>query len=294
MTCRRFWCLAVVASVAAAGQLSTARAQFDITVNFTGGLTESQQATFSTAASFWETHIVGYRPAGVTLTGITINASGADLGGPGGTLGSAGPTSFSNQGGFRYATAGSMRFDTADLPNMEANGTLLSVIMHEMAHVMGFGTLWASNGLYSSGSGQYTGAGALAMWQTEFDRSGDTSVPVELAGGGGTANAHWNENTSGSGLTGITDPQGRDMRNELMTGWLNAPSFVSNTTIQQFFDLGYNVVPVPEPATILAIAAVGLVVRRLRRRRSGERPEPYRLVATAPTSREAATPSSAL
>jgi hypothetical protein len=267
MTGRRFRTLALAAVVAAA-HAPAARAQFDITVNFGGGLTPSQQAVFATAESFWETHIVGYRPAGVTLTGITIAASGADLGGPGGTLGSAGPTSFSNQGGFRYATAGSMRFDIADLPNMEANGTLLSVILHEMGHVMGFGTLWTSNNLYVNDSGQYTGASALAMWRTEFNQPDATFVPVELGGGGGTANSHWNENNGGGGLTGIVDGQGNDMRFELMTGWISSPTFVSNTTIQQFHDLGYTVVPVPEPVSVLAVAAAGLLARRLARRRS--------------------------
>jgi len=30
---------------------------------------------------------------------------------------------------------------TADLASMESEGTLLAVVLHEMAHVMGFGTL---------------------------------------------------------------------------------------------------------------------------------------------------------
>ena len=36
------------------------------------------------------------------------------------------------------------------------------------------------------------------------------------------------------------------MRNELMTGWLNTPAFISMLTIQSFQDLGYNVVAIPE------------------------------------------------
>lgn len=266
MTRRRLWYLAVVLA-AAAGPTPVARAQFDITVNFTGGLTASQQDVFATAASFWESHVTGYRPAGVTLTGVTITAAGQAIDGSGSVLGSAGPNSFSNQGGFRYATAGSMRFDTADLSAMEADGTLLPVVMHEMAHVLGFGTLWTSNGLYANGTGRYTGASALATWKLEFDRPTDTSVPVELGGGSGTANSHWNENSNGFGRTGIVDQQGRDMRDELMTGWISSSTFVSNTTIQQFYDLGYTVVPVPEPAAPLAASAALLAWRAVRRRR---------------------------
>ena len=35
-----------------------------------------------------------------------------------------------------------MTFDTADLQAMEANGTLVDVITHEMGHVLGIGTIW--------------------------------------------------------------------------------------------------------------------------------------------------------
>jgi hypothetical protein len=46
---------------------------------------------------------------------------------------------------------------------------------------------------------------------------------------------------NGTGPTGITDGQGRDMTDELMTGWFNIPSFLSDMTIASFQDLGYNV-----------------------------------------------------
>jgi hypothetical protein len=36
-----------------------------------------------------------------------------------------------------------MSFDTADLDRMEADGCLQDVILHEMGHVLGFGTLWS-------------------------------------------------------------------------------------------------------------------------------------------------------
>jgi hypothetical protein len=62
-----------------------------------------------------------------------------------------------------------------------------------------------------------------------------------LGGGAGTANGHWNEVDGGSGLTGIVDGSGNDMRNELMTGWLNTPLFISKTTIASLGDLGYTV-----------------------------------------------------
>ena len=35
-----------------------------------------------------------------------------------------------------------MSFDTADLAQMAADGTLVDVITHEMGHVIGIGTIW--------------------------------------------------------------------------------------------------------------------------------------------------------
>ena len=40
-----------------------------------------------------------------------------------------------------------MSFDTADLASMEADGTLVDVITHEMGHVIGIGTIWEDKGL---------------------------------------------------------------------------------------------------------------------------------------------------
>ena len=119
-------------------------------------------------------------------------------------------------------------------------------------------------------------------WKTEFSQASATFVPIEADGGQGTANGHWNEIAGGAGLTGITDTLGRDMRNELMTGWLNAPSFLSRMSVAQFADIGYvvdytklafinaninNAVTVPEPTSLVALAAVALIGYRHKRAR---------------------------
>ncbi len=237
-----------------------------ITLNFTGGLTASQQSIFTGAKNFWETSLTGYQP-GISITGLTISASGVAIDGVGGILGSAGPTGAVSQGGFVLATAGQMQFDSADLSSLESSGSLQNVILHEMAHVLGFGTLWTNNGVYVNGSGQFTGANALAQYRSEFGQSSALFVPVELGGGGGTANGHWNEVDGGAGLTGIRDGQNRDLRDELMTGWLNPNSFVSRMTVASFADIGFTIVAVPEPSSFallaIAIAAVPIVRKRL-------------------------------
>lgn len=223
-----------------------AAGQLDIQLHFQEGLTPSQQAIFSTSEFFWESMLRGYQP-GITLDSISITVSGEAIDGVGNVLGTAGPTTTTKQGGFTLSTGGTMRFDTADLDNLEEGGSLQDVILHEMVHVLGFGTLWdfGLNHVYSEGSGQYTGAAALAAYKTEFNQPDATFVPVELGGEEGTSDGHWDENEKGIGITGITDPSGRDLRNELMTGWLNEPTFVSEMTLQSFTDIGFAVIPEP-------------------------------------------------
>ena len=241
---------------------SPARAlPFDISVVFGGGLTASQQDVFLQAEAVWEGLITGYQP-GIVIDAVVLNASGVAFDGVGGILGSAGPEFGTAQGGFILATRGSMRFDTADLASLETAGFLEDVILHEMAHVLGLGTLWTWNGVYVTGSGQYTGPFGLAAYREEFNQPGATFVPVELGGGAGTANGHWNENNFGAGLTGITDPVGQDFRNELMTGWLNPPTFISQTTVQSFRDIGFTVVPEPSSASLLALGLIWVATRR--------------------------------
>lgn len=245
---------------------TTSNAAFTITVNYASGTnpTADQQQAFNNAKSFWEEIIRDYKPGvnngtGTDLTGITIVARIETIDGPNGVLGSAGPSLGQDRAGNFYATNGNMRFDIEDV------GTNFSqVVLHEMAHVIGFGTLWVLNNIYVDGTGAYTGVNALAAYRTEYAQPLATSVPVELAGGSGTANGHWDENTGGIGATGIVDRQGRDKQFELMTGWLNTPSYVSVTTIQQFRDLGY-LTQVPEPAAAMVVGPLALALRRRRR-----------------------------
>lgn len=243
-----------------------------ITIVPGGGLTPSQQAIFTSAKTTWENALQGYQP-GITQTGPTITASGVAIDGVGGILGQAGWTEGVIEAGYALATAGVMQFDSADLADMETAGVLEAVILHEMAHVLGFGTLWSldvSGTIYNDVrpvDGQYTGANALNQYRLEFNQPAATYVPVELGGGGGTANSHWDEVDGGAGLTGITQVgTGNDMRDELMTGWLNSPSFLSQTTLESFRDIGFT--PVPEPAAAAGAFALGMVGFALWRRSS--------------------------
>ncbi|MCJ8294224.1 MAG: PEP-CTERM sorting domain-containing protein [Colwellia sp.] len=231
---------------------------FDIRVNFDGGLTSSQQDIFSEAEDFWEFFIVGYRDE-LVGPGLDISASGQDIDGVGGILGQAGPTWGLFLPSYVYATAGIMEFDSADLSYMETAGTLFDVIVHEMAHVIGFGTLWGEtlNNLLDS-SGNYVGLYGLEAYQLINPEA--TFIPVEQGGGPGTAGGHWDE-PDGGGFS------------ELMTGWLDPNPTISLATINSFADLGYVINPnfsveqVPEPSTlaIFALGIMGLFSRRFKK-----------------------------
>ena len=262
---------------------------------FDPGVTTSQRQQFEGAANFWNSTILGYDLTSdangqATPHSLTINVSVPVIDGVGGVLGSAGPqtvTYYDNNPfgapswALYYSSSGAMQFDAADVNNMMANNTFFGVVLHEMAHVLGIGTLWTYNtdlagagtyNLYAIGSGQYFGPNALAGWQTEFGQSGATYVPVELGGGGGTANGHWNEVNGGGGATGfVSNLTGLDFSQELMTGWASGQFLLSTVTLGGLDDLGYIVDYskaglIPEPSTgMLLAAASGLAFRRRRR-----------------------------
>lgn len=253
---------------------------FNINLNFINAPNATEAAAFASAEAIWESTLAGYQIDDIFSTTVTIDVNLTAIDGVGGTLGSAGPQTVKLNAAqtnvtptFLYTETGAMTFDTADLPGL--GGTLNDVILHEMGHVLGVGTLWSSSGvgiggrqeLYVANSGEYTGGAGLAAYNAEFSQVG-AFVPVELGGGAGTANGHWNEVDNGAGLTGITSNiqagPDNDIRNELMTGWLNGPTFMSTLTSEGMVDLGYAVVPEP---SIPLIGSMGFGLLILNRRR---------------------------
>ncbi|MCA8995413.1 MAG: right-handed parallel beta-helix repeat-containing protein [Planctomycetaceae bacterium] len=199
---------------------------FDIEIAFGGGLTPSQQMIFAQAEQRWESIITADVMDFGTIDDVVISASGVAIDGAGGILGQAGPTGL-RPGSF-LPFQGIMQFDTADLAALEAAGELDEVILHEMAHVLGFGTIWDDlNLLTGAGSNdpRFVGTGALAEYNNRFNVN-ENGVPVENQGGPGTADSHWRETV---------------YNNELMTGFLNSGQInpISSTTIASFGDLGY-------------------------------------------------------
>jgi hypothetical protein len=181
-----------------------------------------------------------------TVTDIVIFAKFDSIDGPGKILAESGPCII--RSGNSLTLAGVMVFDTADVAGLITSGQLNSVILHEMNHVLGFGTLWnfppiACLQLSSTPPGTIQDTYfSCPKARAAFDSLGGTSytggnqVPVENCGtapyvyptcGAGTVNGHWREGVFGS---------------ELMTGFINPgtnPLSVLSVAAQE--DLGYTV-----------------------------------------------------
>lgn len=210
----------------------TTASEFTIDVRFLGGLTPTQQAVFEVAAARWSEIITGDLPPitvdGALIDDILIDARGVAIDGPSGVLGQAGPTRIRSGSGL--PATGVMEFDIGDLAELEANGGLVNVIIHEMGHVLGIGTLWQNqNLLVGAGSPNptFTGMNAMREFAQLINTPAAAPVPVANTGGQGTRDGHWRESVFGS---------------ELMTGFLN-PAFnpISRLTIGSLEDLGYRV-----------------------------------------------------
>ena len=195
------------------------------------GLTASQERIFRQAAERWGQIITADIPdayyRGQRVDDVLIDASAVTIDGSGGILGQAGATHLRWDSYLPYR--GIMEFDRADLADLEDRGSLEGVVLHEMAHVMGFGVIWEGLGLLSGTAGsnpRFTGRAATAEYNALFDTNA-SSVPVEAGGGWGTALSHWRESVFGS---------------ELMTGWLNwGTNPLSRVTIAAMADIGYTV-----------------------------------------------------
>lgn len=210
----------------------TETSPFTVEVRFLGGLSPTQQAAFANAAQRWAQIIRGDLPTaivdGVTVDDVLIEAEGVLIDGPGGILGQAGPTHI--RPGSNLPVKGIMSFDTADLDRMEADGSLTDVILHEMGHVLGFGTLWSRMGLIVGADTVnpiLVGANAMREYAVLTGRPDPTSVPLENTGGPGTRDGHLRESVFG---------------HELLTGFLSgATRPISRVSVGAFEDMGYEV-----------------------------------------------------
>ncbi len=211
-------------------EAAEANGQFDIVVHYSGD--PKYQAAFTQAAARWAQIIIGdipdyNSPTYGLIDDLLIDASIVSIDGPGGILGRAGPDEL--RPGSRLPSHGDMEFDSSDVASMFANGTWTNVILHEMGHILGVGTLWTTLGLKNSPTGDYIGANALREYRTLSGNAFASSIPVEHDFGSGTANAHWDEDRFNAELmTGFIEPSG-------------VPMPISRMTVGTLQDIGYAV-----------------------------------------------------
>ncbi len=231
---------------------------FDIDVILVDAVTDSQAEAFEDAVDFWSAILADTELSDVslgqdvapgcwdittdqrigTVDDLVIVASVREIDGEDGVLARAGPCVI--RGGSRLPAVGALELDAADLSRLEEEGNLKDVeevILHEIGHVLGIGTVWVDHGLLRNPSIHNSGAdthftGPLAI--AAFDERGGANyddgekVPVENTSGPGAADSHWRESVLGHEL--LTPFQAAGERDLL-----------SLITVQSLADLGYSV-----------------------------------------------------
>lgn len=231
---------------------------FAITLRFNGAdFTPARQQVFEEAAARWAELITGDQadvtidkpdnlcgagdpPLAATIDDLYIDAFIVPIDGEGGVLGSAGPCLIRSPGN-NLPLYGVMRFDSADIAALEAEGTMGHVILHEMGHVLGIGSLWDFLGhldYATDPAGQDCNQATLFSTLPTFDGStaaaefaalgGSGQPPVEDEFGPGTQCSHWDE---------------AFFNTELMTGFLGPGNVnpLSRLTGASLTDIGYQV-----------------------------------------------------
>ena len=212
------------------------------------GFSDSQKALFHRAAARWTSIITGDIPdsdfsdnpvdewdddlnerirVNDFVDDLRIVVGIGDIDGIRGTLGRGGTLIVrrNRQSGALVTKIGTIAIDKDDLEWM-SDAFLYEVILHEMAHVLGFGTVWRTLNLVSGGSDRYF-TGPLAI--QAFDNAGGRSysgpkVPVEDDSG------HWRGSVFGDEL--MTASVRPDLDGSLP---------LSAITIQSLADHGYEV-----------------------------------------------------
>jgi hypothetical protein len=216
--------------------------EFNIQINFSGKWTADQQATVTWAADLFSQIITAdirddFDLSGNLVDDIVISMTTARIDGSGNqllgnVLAQTGDIVVRDPGTIDQwlPLTATITLDSTDLKSAEFAGTWDDIILHEMAHALGFfGYVFDQLGLLDD-AGNFVGANAVLAYA-----NGD-AVPLENDGGAGTAGSHWDESTFA--------PNGETMPNDLMTGYFvgGQQTYLSDTTVAAFGDLGYTVV----------------------------------------------------
>lgn len=240
---------------------------FNIELQFILPPSPSQLAAFNAAKTRWQQVITGDLGAfsvGSVNTGAncgnqTVSGTINDMriivqldsiDGTGNILGASSPCFLRNSGvGSGLPIISYMLFDTADVRGLENSGNFGDVVLHEMGHSLGYGTIWGARvNTLSSTNPFFTGSAANTAYLNSNGGAASvtppvqgsctagnneaiprSAVPVENNGGVGTQLSHWEECV---------------FRSEVMTGIITGSVRpLSLTTVESMADLGYTVNP---------------------------------------------------
>jgi hypothetical protein len=227
---------------------------YDITVRYLGEYTSDQLLAFAEAELRWESIVTGDVPdinfnlpanqcgnhpaTNGPFDDVTIFVSIEPIDGVGSVLARSGACFIRAAGDLPII--GQVGFDEDDIDALDQEGLLQPTILHEMAHVLGFGTIWDAdhrdlvrdpsvpNPTPPLADTHFIGAQAIAA----FDDVGGSDytgakVPVQNVGELFNVNVHWRD--------AVFAP-------ELMTGFVHPlPNPLSIVTIASLADLGYTV-----------------------------------------------------
>ena len=203
---------------------------FNIEFDFADdNLSNTQQAIVEDAGERWGEIIVGGLPDVGDIDDLLIEVFTEDIDGNGddgrNVIGQGNNTEVRSDSLLPYE--GFIRLDIADVDRLETDGTLDELVIHEIGHVLGVGTLWDDFDLLTGAGGddpRFTGEGATREYNNIFGND-ELSVPVENMGSSGTRDAHWRK---------------ADFDRELMTGSLDGNNLpLSRVTVASLGDLGY-------------------------------------------------------
>lgn len=150
--------------------------------------------------------------------------------GAGGTLARAGPCGYFT-GDPLLPRSGSLVVDSDDADGLDS-GQLLGLVIHEMGHVVGIGTLWDFDDrelIVDKGGEDPRFVGSRGVAEYKNLGGSDDDIPVEDTGGEGTRDAHWRNSV---------------FDNEVMTGFISEPGVdmpLSLMSIESVADLSYSV-----------------------------------------------------
>ncbi|WP_420461544.1 Ig-like domain-containing protein [Candidatus Palauibacter sp.] len=167
-----------------------------------------------------------------TVDDLLILFDAESIDGPRGTLGYAGPCTVRESNGL--PVVGRVVLDSEDMDRIPATTGLLDIVIHEIAHVLGFGTLWERFGLLADPSyvtpgadTHFTGAGAIAAFNAASGAS-YTGAKVPVANREPGPDSHWRASIF----------PGEVMRPSLSSSRRESLSAI---TIESLADLGYTV-----------------------------------------------------